>query len=117
MTNNQSPCRFCDRLPEPGQHRAPGPRGPICADCLEEGLMLVRDGQERISRGGTGLALAASATGQACEFCGRSERRTFFGFRRPLARMSCRQRGSVICADCLNRGGDLLNRVSRERTT
>lgn len=116
MTHNQSPCRFCDRAPEPGQHRAPGPRGPICIDCLEAGLRLVRDGHERVSRGGTALALMISPAQAACEFCGRGERRTFFGFRRPLARMSCAEHGAVICADCLNRGGDLLNRVSRERT-
>src|SRR6187399_2399451 len=107
MRKNPSPCRFCGRLPGPGQHRAPGPRGPICADCLETGLFLVRDGQERVSRGGTVLALAPVTV--ACEFCGRIERRTFFGRRRPLARMTCAERGSVICADCLNRGGDLLN--------
>ncbi|HKS49185.1 MAG TPA: hypothetical protein VJT49_29565 [Amycolatopsis sp.] len=114
MTNSQPRCRFCDRLPAPGQRRAPGPRGPICADCLETGLLLVNDRRERVSPGGTGLALVISPAAQACEFCGRSERRTFFGFRRPLARMSCTQQGSVICADCLNRGGDLLNWVSRQ---
>ena len=115
MTNSLSRCRFCDRLPERGLHRAPGPRGPICADCLETGLVLVRDARERVSRGGTGLSLLVSAEAKACEFCCRSERRTFFGFRRPLSRMTCAEQGSVICADCLNRGGDLLNRVSRER--
>jgi hypothetical protein len=115
MRRNPSPCRFCGRLPEPGQHRAPGPRGPICADCLEDGLLLVRDGRERISHGGTALALAPAA--RACEFCDRTERRTFLGRRRPLMRMGCAERGSVICADCLERGGDLLNRISRERTT
>ncbi|GLY66567.1 hypothetical protein [Amycolatopsis taiwanensis] len=116
MRTNQSPCRFCDRPPRPGQYRAPGPRGPICVDCLEAGLQLVHDGQARVSLGGTHLALAASPGEQACEFCGRSERRSFLGLRRALARMSCPQRGSVICADCLDRGGDLLNRVARERT-
>jgi hypothetical protein len=83
---------------------------------LEAGLQLVHDGLARVSHGGTSLALAVSPVEQACEFCDRSERRTFFGFRRTLPRMSYPRRGSVICVDCLNRGGDLLNRVGREGT-
>jgi hypothetical protein len=110
-------CRFCGRPPLPGQYRAPGPHGPICTDCLEAGLLLVHDGQARRSRGGTGLALLRSTTAEACEFCGRRERRSFFGFRRPLARMSCAQEGAVICADCLNRGGELINQALRQRTS
>jgi hypothetical protein len=110
-------CRFCDRPPRPGQYRAPGPHGPICTDCLEAGLLLVHDGQARLSRGGTGLACLRSANAAACEFCGRSERRTFLGFRRSLPRMTCAQVGAVICADCLNRGGELINQAVRQRTS
>jgi hypothetical protein len=110
-------CRFCGQPPRPGQYRAPGPQGPICTDCLEAGLMLVRDGQTRLSRGGTGLAYVRSATADACEFCGRRERRTFLGFRRSLPRMSCAQVGGIICADCLNHGGELINQAVRQRTS
>ncbi|HJQ48033.1 MAG TPA: hypothetical protein VJ870_17195 [Amycolatopsis sp.] len=108
-------CRFCGRPPRPGQHRAPGPQGPICTDCLEAGLVLVRDGRERRSLGGTGLARVTSITDDACEFCGRRDRRNFLGFHRPLARMSCAQAHATICADCLNRGGELINKYLRQR--
>jgi hypothetical protein len=99
----------------PGQHRVPGPSGPICTDCLEAGLMLVRDGRERRSLGGTGLARLTSAADDACEFCGRRERRTFLGRHRSLPRMRNMQAGAVICGDCLNRGGELINHVLRQR--
>ena len=77
--------------------------------------MLVRDGRERRSLGGTGLARVTSITDDACEFCGRRDRRNFLGFHRPLARMSCAQAHATICADCLNRGGELINKYLRQR--
>jgi hypothetical protein len=104
-------CRFCYRMAAPGLHRAPGPEGPICADCVETGLALVRDGEERASRGGTALARLAPDAENPCEFCDRGVRYSFLGFRRPLARMICRQSGAVICVDCLDRSGDLINRA------
>ncbi|KAA9166364.1 hypothetical protein FPZ12_002030 [Amycolatopsis acidicola] len=108
-------CRFCGRKSGPGEHRAPGPLGPICPSCLEAGLALVRDGRERRSRGGTSLVRVVSAGSDACEFCDRSVRRSFFGRHRPLPRMSCTQGHAVICRDCLDRGGELLNHVLRQR--
>ena len=77
--------------------------------------MLVRDGRERRSLGGTGLARLTAVTEDACEFCGRRERRSFLGFHRTLPRMSCAQENAVICADCLNRGGELINKFLRQR--
>ncbi|NIH83515.1 hypothetical protein [Amycolatopsis granulosa] len=79
---------------------------------MEAGLGLVRDGHPRVSRGGTELERVRGG-GQPCEFCDRSDRRGFFGFTRSLRRMSCRQTGAVICDDCLDRGGNLLNEVLR----
>ncbi|TNC20091.1 hypothetical protein FG385_31675 [Amycolatopsis alkalitolerans] len=110
-----APCRFCGRSPAPGEHRLPGPAGPVCADCVEAGLALVRDGRARPSLGGTPLLAAERGSDLACEFCGRRERRTFFGFRRPLARMIGGPGNAVICADCLDRAGDVLNRALRQR--
>lgn len=110
-----APCRFCGRRPAPREHRIPGPIGPVCADCVEAGLAVVRDGRARVSRGGTGLRVEAPHSGVLCEFCGRDERRTFFGFRRALGRMSCLENGAVICADCLDHGADLINRAVRHR--
>ncbi|HVV07683.1 hypothetical protein [Amycolatopsis sp.] len=115
-TNGQgAACRFCGRAPTPGEYRAPGPLGPICPSCLEAGLALVRDGRERRSRGGTVLVRVITPEDDACEFCERSVRRGFFGRHRPLPRMSCTQAHAVICRDCLDRGGELLNHVLRQR--
>lgn len=75
----------------------------------------MRDGRERRSLGGTGLARLTAVSDDACEFCGRRERRSFLGFHRRLARMSCPQAQAVICADCLNRGGELINKFLRQR--
>ena len=91
----------------------PGPEGPICTDCLETGLQLARDGHARPSQGGTNLLRVNSTSDSACEFCGRRERTTFLGFHRPLARMSCPEIGSVICVDCLDHGGDVINKALR----
>ena len=107
------PCRFCGRAPAPGQLRAPGPVGPICADCLTAGLKLTRDRDEQVSSGGTALVEIHAITGNVCEYCGRRERRTFLGGHRPLSRMHCAQSDATICVDCLNQGGDLINRAGR----
>ncbi|WP_199432900.1 hypothetical protein [Qaidamihabitans albus] len=107
-------CRFCGRPPAPGQHRLPGPLGPICMECVQAGLYLVGDGEERVSHGGTDLVRVQSSAETVCEFCGRGQRHSFLGVRRSLRRMRCRQLGSVICVDCLDRGGDLLNRALRQ---
>lgn len=114
-TNNASgrtmvKCRFCGRLPVQGLPRAPGPVGPICADCLTAGLTLIR-------RGPTGepaaLAALASSSEVVCEYCGRWERRTFLGRHKSLKRLTGGAEHAVICADCLDRGGDLINRAAR----
>ncbi|MFD4190388.1 hypothetical protein [Amycolatopsis thermoflava] len=105
-------CRFCDTPPAAGERRVPGPAGPICARCVETGLGLVRDGQPRTSRGGTDLERLRSG-GEPCEFCDRTDRRTFLGFTRSLPRMRCAQTGAVICDDCLDRSGNLLNQALR----
>ncbi|MFD5247746.1 hypothetical protein ACFWIW_24635 [Amycolatopsis sp. NPDC058340] len=55
----------------------------------------------------------SSSGAYACEYCGRHERRSFLGFRRPLLRMTTSQFGAVICVECLDRAGDLLNRSYR----
>ncbi|SDW39303.1 ClpX C4-type zinc finger [Amycolatopsis xylanica] len=106
-------CRFCGREESAGQHRAPGPKGPICPSCVEAGLALVRDGEARSSAGGTTLLRLTPDAEAACDQCGRWERLTFLGFRRPLVRMSCEELGSVICAACLDAAGDLINKASR----
>lgn len=110
-------CRFCGRRPAPGEFRAPGPHGPICPDCLEAGLLLVRDRQPRRSLGGSALRFSSDPAGQACEFCGRRERRTFLGLHRPLRRMNTSEGDAVICADCLDRGGELINQAVRQRSS
>jgi len=108
-----APCRFCGRRPGSGQRRMPGPVGPICVDCVQLGLWLVSDGQERSSEGGTALVRISALTASVCEYCGRRERRTFLGFRRPLTRMRCVQSDAVICVDCLDNAGELINRSYR----
>lgn len=116
MTENNGAgkaCRFCGRLPVRGQVRAPGPVGPICADCLSAGLKLTRDHGAQTSSGGTDLVEIHAITANVCEYCGRRERRTFLGGHRPLSRMHCAQFDATICVDCLNQGGDLLNRAAR----
>ncbi|GHE82237.1 hypothetical protein GCM10017786_11280 [Amycolatopsis deserti] len=105
-------CRFCDTPPAAGEARVPGPAGPICARCVETGLGLVRDGRPRTSRGGTELD-RIRAGGAPCEFCDRTDRRSFFGFTRGLRRMRCAQTGAVICDDCLDHSGNLLNQALR----
>lgn len=106
-------CRFCDVPPAAGERRVPGPAGPICARCVEAGLGLVRDGHARVSRGGTDLERMRSAEDAPCEFCDRIDRRTFLGFHRALPRMHCPQTDAVICDDCLDRSGNLLNQALR----
>ncbi|WP_370949160.1 hypothetical protein AB5J62_16845 [Amycolatopsis sp. cg5] len=104
-------CRFCGRDETPGQHRAPG---PICAACVEAGLAIVRDGEARTSAGDTTLLRLLPDAEATCDHCGRHERLTFLGFRRPLARVSCPELESVICEPCLDAAGDLINKTVRE---
>ncbi|TNC23609.1 hypothetical protein FG385_20875 [Amycolatopsis alkalitolerans] len=105
-------CRFCDRPGAKGLHRAPGPLGPICPDCLDTGRALCQDGRERSLRGPK-LARLVTAPGVPCEFCGRSRRHGVLRHHRPLPRMRCIPGEAVICADCLARGTQLLARVTR----
>lgn len=112
INGRSAPCRFCDRPGAEGRHRAPGPLGPICPDCLDAGRQLCQDGQERILAE-LKLARLVTALSLPCEFCGRSERHTLLRRGRPLPRMRCVQTKAVICADCLARGGQLLALVSR----
>lgn len=105
-------CRFCGR--DAGRRRAPGPKGPICQDCVEAGLAIIADGEARGSAGGTTLLRLLPDAEDTCDHCDRRERLTFLGFRRPLARMSCAELESVICADCLDKAGDVINKSYRD---
>ncbi|MGH3436623.1 MAG: hypothetical protein ACRDRN_09155 [Sciscionella sp.] len=107
----RAPCRFCDQV-KPGVPRMPGPVGPVCAGCIEVGLRLLRDGRQS-EAGGSALVRLRSAEDAPCEFCDRRERRTFLGFRRSLRRMARPAADAVVCLDCLDRGGDLINRAAR----
>lgn len=111
INGRSAPCRFCDRPGAKGRHRAPGPFGPICSDCLDAGRELCQDGQERILAE-LKLARLITAPSVPCEFCGRGQRRTLLRRGRQLPRMRCVQTEAVICADCLARGGQLLAWVS-----
>jgi hypothetical protein len=104
------PCRFCGTVRGP---RVPGKAGPICVDCVRAGLRVARDGADRETPGGDVLAAVTSPLAAVCEFCGRRERRTFLGLRRPLLRVTCAQRDAVICVDCLDHAGDVLNLALR----
>ncbi|GLY37294.1 hypothetical protein Amsp01_033180 [Amycolatopsis sp. NBRC 101858] len=104
------PCRFCGTVHGP---RVPGKAGPICVDCVRAGLRVVRDGADRETGSGDVLAAVTSPLAAVCEFCGRRERRTFLGLRRPLLRVDCAARDAVICADCLDHAGDVLNLALR----
>lgn len=108
-------CRFCGSPRAPRQHRAPGPQGPICTDCLEIGLRLVHDGRPYPDATAPLFVRIRSAQEPSCEFCGRAQRRSFLGLHRPLARMSCPRTGSVVCEDCLDQAGDLLNHTLRQQ--
>ncbi|GAA4659935.1 MULTISPECIES: hypothetical protein [Amycolatopsis] len=112
VNGRTAPCRFCGRPGAEGLHRAPGPRGPVCPDCLEVGSLLCQDGQERFL-GELNLARLVTAPGVPCEFCDRDSRRALPWRRRPLPRMRCVPGDAVICADCLARGRQLLACVSR----
>ncbi|WP_328454658.1 MULTISPECIES: hypothetical protein [unclassified Amycolatopsis] len=109
-----APCRFCGRPPRPRDHRVPGPSGPICVDCVQAGLWVIRDGGERPNEAGETLEAVSSPQAPVCEFCSRRERRTFLGFRRPLVRVRCAPRDAVICGDCLDHAGDALNLALRQ---
>lgn len=100
------PCRFCGSVRGP---RVPGKAGPICLDCVRTGIRVAGDGVDRETTSGDVLAAVTSPLAAVCGSCGRRERRTFLGLRRPLLRVSCAQRDAVICADCLDHAGDVLN--------
>jgi len=104
-------CRFCDTPPTAGERRAPGPEGPICVRCVEAGLGVVHDGRARTSRGAELERLTTPEP--PCEFCDRTGRRSFLGFHRALPRMRSAHTGAVICDDCLDRSGTLLNEALR----
>lgn len=102
-------CAFCGRARRQAGYLVLSEHGNICADCIELGLQVARDGQARESAGDTELTRLRSADDPACDLCGRSMRLSFLGFRRTLARMTCARFGSVMCLDCLDSRGDLVN--------
>lgn len=104
-------CRFCGRAPGRGQHRVPGPVGAICSDCVEAGLYLTMRGRTRPGDRDITVTRLARDDHERCEFCQRASRRNLLGLRRELCRVVCPETGAVICADCLDIGGDLLNRA------
>lgn len=106
-------CRFCGQARSRAKHRVPGPAGPICADCIEAGLHVVAHGEPGPGHEESSLVLRGSGTDTACEFCERSHRYTFLGRRKGLTRVVFPVNGAVICHDCLDRSGDLLNRAIR----
>lgn len=87
-----------------------GPEGAICADCIEVGLYLALRGRSRPPRE-FALERLARRDQQCCEFCGRREQWRWLGSHHALPKVVCRESGAVICADCLNRNGELLNRA------
>lgn len=106
------PCRFCGRMPKPGQHRVSGPHGPICSDCIEIGLSVTGTRKPHDVDGGH-LRRLGSKDSDVCEFCDRGVRLSFLGFRRPLSKARAAESGAVICADCLDWAGTLINRAIR----
>lgn len=104
------PCRFCARPPRREEHRVTGPSGAICADCIEVGLYLALRGRARPPRE-LGLERLAHRDPRSCEFCGRRTQWRWLGSHHALAKVACPDTGAVICADCLNRNGELLNRA------
>lgn len=115
VNGHNAACRFCGRHAARGEYRAPGPQGPICTDCLHAGVLVCDDGRER-SLGDVRLAQLVATDATACEFCGRSERRrAFLRRRRPLPRVGRAGGDAVICVDCLNLGGRLLDHVLHAR--
>ena len=115
MTSNgqpgHAPCHFCGQAPKPGQHRVSGPQGPICADCIESGLWLAASRKHEVD--GEQLVRLDTADDGECEFCERQARLSFLGFRRKLTRVRAPGSGAVVCADCLDWAGDLINRAVR----
>ncbi|MBA0128199.1 hypothetical protein H0B56_21860 [Haloechinothrix sp. YIM 98757] len=107
-------CQLCARAESARQHRAPGPSGPICASCIEAGLHAVSSGaDEGAADDALPVRLGRHDT-TACESCERSSRDSFLGFRRrSLARVTFPRSGTVLCAECLDSSGDLINRAVR----
>lgn len=110
-------CRFCGRSGSRQRPLVSGPLGPICAGCVETGLALVRAGGEHPGNGAGRLVRLRGADEVPCEFCERAMRLSFFGFRRPLSRMACMTTGAVVCADCLEQKGKLINNTIGGRLT
>lgn len=102
-------CRFCGRAPAPGQHRVSGPRGPICASCIETGLRLTVARKPDLDD--ESMSRVDPHDDTVCEFCDRNVRLSFLGFRRTLYRAASTTSDAVICAGCLDWAGNLLNRA------
>lgn len=108
-------CAFCGRSRSGVGYLVVAEQVNICASCIELGLQVVRDGQARITEGGTELTVLPPGEGPECDLCGRTVRLSFLGFRRKLSRMTCEKRGSVMCFECLDRRGDLVNSAASNR--
>lgn len=111
VNGHKKVCRFCGRPAVRGEYRAPGPRGPICPDCLHAGALVCRDGQERF----LGEVRLVATSSSECEFCGRDGRRRGLGRRRALPRVRPADGDAVICVDCLTTGTRLLQHVLQMR--
>lgn len=108
-------CAFCGRSRRQVSYLVVADEASICASCIEVGLLVARDGKPRRSESGTEFTGLRSATDPPCDLCGRSVRLSFFGFRRTLRRMTCTETGSVMCLDCLDHRGDLVNKSAARR--
>ena len=108
-SSSGTPCRFCGRRPGPQQHRVSGPQGPICASCIETGLRLTANRKPDVDDASMSRLPIRDDT--VCEFCERSVRLSFLGFRRPLRRAGSTTSSAVICTGCLDWAGNLLNRA------
>jgi hypothetical protein len=108
-------CAFCGRSRRQVSYLVVADEVGICASCIEVGLLVARDQKPRQSEGGTEFTGLRSATDPPCDLCGRSVRLSFLGFRRTLRRMVCTETGSVMCLDCLDHRGDLVNEAAAKR--
>lgn len=99
-------CPFCDRPKNRGQRRVPGVAGTLCVNCIQVGLRIVTGSAQAEDHG---LIRLAAATDPACQFCRREQRRTFIGLHRRLERICRSRRGVVVCADCLDEAGNVVN--------
>ncbi|MDV6012187.1 hypothetical protein [Haloechinothrix sp. LS1_15] len=112
--NANTVCRYCARTRSTQQHRAPMPAGPICADCIEAGLFVASHGTPGLPEENSPPARLERHDTTDCESCGRHARETFLGFRqRKLVRVVFPRNGAVLCVECLDSSGDLINRAIR----